>query len=86
MRRLASADSVSSPVAADADENWSSNCEMSAPETNDFPPSPENTTMRTLSSCLAWSSSAGTAPHMSTESALCFAGLSKRMCRTGPSV
>jgi hypothetical protein len=63
----------------------SSNCEMSAPEMKDLPPSPESTTQRTASSFSAWARSRGMASHMSTESALCFAGLSKRMCNTGPS-
>src|SRR3954470_8438557 len=63
----------------------SSNCEMSAPDTKAFSPSPEKTTTRMLSSFSAWPRSAGTASHMSTESALCFAGLLKRMCSTGPS-
>ena len=63
----------------------SSNCEMSAPEMNALSPSPENTTRRTLSSCSAFSRSGGTASHMSTESALCLAGLLKRMCSTQPS-
>ena len=63
----------------------SSNCEMSAPEMKAFPPSPDSTTMRTLSSFCARSRSFGTASHMSTESALCFSGLLKRMWSTAPS-
>ncbi len=63
----------------------SSNCEMSAPETKALPPSPESTTMRTLSSFSALARSGGIASHMSTESALCFSGLLKRMCSTEPS-
>src|SRR5688572_2330522 len=64
----------------------SSNCEMSAPEMNDLPPSPESTTQRMSSSRSARPRRTGTASHMSTESALCLAGLLKRMCRIGPSV
>jgi hypothetical protein len=63
----------------------SSNCEMSAPEAKDFVPSPEKTTSRTASSASACASSGGTASHISTESALCLAGLLKRMCRAAPS-
>src|SRR3954471_20512722 len=63
----------------------SSNCEMSAPDTKAFSPAPENTIARIVSSCSACASSGGTACHMSTDSALCLAGLLNRMCSVGPS-
>src|SRR5262249_24781962 len=58
----------------------------SAPDTNALPPAPESTTTRMASSRPNASRILGTACHMSTETALCRAGLLKVIQPTAPSL
>src|SRR5256885_1372248 len=64
----------------------SSNFEMSAPETKAFPPAPVSTTTRTSSSAAKSVRMRAAASHMSSETALWRAGLSKITVPTRPSL
>ena len=59
---------------------------MSAPETKAFSPAPFSTITRIAGSASSRSSASGSARHMATESALCFAGLLKVIQPTAPAV
>src|ERR1700719_5037849 len=80
-----------SPIAlysriASREPRFCSNSEMSAPEMNALPPAPASTTTRIASSRANSSRISGTAFHMSTETALCRAGLLNSIQPTAPSL
>src|ERR1700730_14149779 len=80
-----------SPIAlysriASREPRFCSNSEMSAPEMNALPPAPASTTTRIASSRAHSSRISGTAFHMSTETALCRAGLLNSIQPTAPSL
>src|ERR1700730_8270702 len=80
-----------SPIAlysriASREPRFCSNSEMSAPEMNALPPTPASTTTRIASSRANSSRISGTAFHMSTETALCRAGLLNSIQPTAPSL
>src|SRR5580704_11240102 len=71
---------------ASREPRFCSNSEMSAPEMKALPPLPASTTARMASSALNASRISGTAFHMSTETALCRAGLLNSIQPTAPSL
>src|SRR5712664_632502 len=67
------------------DERFSANSEMSAPEMNALPPAPLRTTTRIWSSFSNSAMISGTDFHISTDTALCRAGLLNCIQPIGPS-